>query len=419
METRLELGKYSVGVGDRFEHEAEAQLQACIMALDQGVEVVPVWNKSNREHLIIGSDPAGTRASADRAVANLGWNQCYFVDADHIRLDTVDRFIPHADFYTIDVADYIGQPAGEAVVAQFISAHPELSHATELPGVFEALHSAPEVLGQIARHYLLAVNQAARVYHHIAAARQGRAFVTEVSLDETDKPQSALDLLVLLAALADQGVPIQTIAPRFCGAFHKGIDYVGEVDKFEKQFRAHLAVIALAVIRYALPKNLKLSLHSGSDKFSLYAAVRSALADFDAGLHLKTAGTTWLEEFIGLVEGGGEGLVVGKEIAVAALERLDELCAPYQNVISINRSRLPTAESIRQWSPAQFADAVRHDTRNPTYNSDLRQLLHVSYKLAAERRAEFDQALETCRAAVNRNVTGNLFERHLRPVFIG
>jgi hypothetical protein len=69
----LKLNKYSVGVGDRFAHQAKAQLQACVRALQQGVEVVPVWNKSNREHNIIGSEPSSVRAAADAAVKALGW----------------------------------------------------------------------------------------------------------------------------------------------------------------------------------------------------------------------------------------------------------------------------------------------------------------------------------------------------------
>ncbi len=106
------LSKYSIGVGDRFAHQAKPQLRACMMAAEAGVDVIPVWNKSNREHIIIGSDPASTRAAADEAVRALGWRKPYYVDADHINLKTVDRFIEPCDFFTIDVADWIGKPAG-------------------------------------------------------------------------------------------------------------------------------------------------------------------------------------------------------------------------------------------------------------------------------------------------------------------
>src|ERR1043165_3514604 len=108
----LTLGKHSLGVGDRFAHQARAQLQACLLAAERGTEVIPVWNKSNREHITIGSEPASTRIAADAAVQALNWTKAYHVDADHIRLETVGRFITHSDFFTIDVADSIGKPAG-------------------------------------------------------------------------------------------------------------------------------------------------------------------------------------------------------------------------------------------------------------------------------------------------------------------
>src|SRR5258708_3032237 len=106
----LTLSKYSIGVGDRFAHQAKAQLRACILAVEQGVDVIPVWNKSNREHTIIASERGRVGTAADAAVKVLGWEKPYHLDADHIRLETVDRFLTACDFYTIDVADSIGQP---------------------------------------------------------------------------------------------------------------------------------------------------------------------------------------------------------------------------------------------------------------------------------------------------------------------
>src|SRR5438477_7443520 len=106
----LTLEKYSLGVGDRFAHQARAQLEAFRMATAHGVAIVPVWNKSNREHLIVGSEPDSVRAAADAAVRALGWTAPYHVDADHINLGTVDRFLDACDFYTLDVASAIGQP---------------------------------------------------------------------------------------------------------------------------------------------------------------------------------------------------------------------------------------------------------------------------------------------------------------------
>ena len=95
--------------------------------------------------------------------------------------------------------------------------------------------------------YLLAVQQAGAIYRHIRGERAGRDFITEVSMDETDSPQTPPELLVILAAIADEKIPIQTIAPKFTGRFNKGVDYVGDVAQFEKEFNDDLAVIALAI----------------------------------------------------------------------------------------------------------------------------------------------------------------------------
>src|SRR3981189_1731174 len=111
MSKELKLPKFSVGVGDRFAHQAKAQLAACVLAADAGVEVVPVWNKSNREHMIIGSEPGQTRLGADAAGKERGGTKPYFLDADHINLKTVVRFLEPCNFFTLDVADLIGQPA--------------------------------------------------------------------------------------------------------------------------------------------------------------------------------------------------------------------------------------------------------------------------------------------------------------------
>ncbi len=414
----LKLGKFSFGMGDRFAHQAAAQLRACVVAAERGASVVPVWNKSNREHLIVGSEPASVRAAADAAVQSLGWRGEYHIDADHINLTTVDRFIPPSDFFTIDVASAIGKPAPVADVKQFISAHPELLGNIFIPGVERPFLATTGDIERIAGKYLLAVQEASRIYGYIAGRKGTDNFITEVSMDETDAPQTPPELLVILAAIADRKIPVQTIAPKFTGRFNKGVDYQGDVAQFEREFNDDIAVIAHAVQRYGLPESLKLSVHSGSDKFSIYAPIRRALPRTGAGLHLKTAGTTWLEELIGLAEAGGDGLALAKEIYGEALEHLDELCAPYASVIEIRPEKLPSAETVTRWTSEEYARALRHNQRDPLFNPDLRQLLHVGYKIAAKKGKSYLDALKRYESEVSRNVTANLFERHLVPLFL-
>jgi hypothetical protein len=195
------------------------------------------------------------------------------------------------------------------------------------------------------------------------------------------------------------------------------VDYVGDVAQFAKEFREDLATIAYAIEKYGLPANLKLSVHSGSDKFSIYKSIREALKDTGAGVHVKTAGTTWLEEVIGLAEAGGSGLELAKEVYAEAFAHADELCAPYATVIDIDKAKLPTPETVNGWTSEQFVRALRHDEADPLYNANLRQLLHVGFKVAAKMGSRYTDALTANEEVVARNVTGNLFDRHIKPLF--
>jgi hypothetical protein len=414
----LALSKNSFGVGDRFAHQAKAQLRACILAAEKGADVVPVWNKSHREHTIVGSQPGSLREAADIAVRDLGWKKPYHVDADHIRLETVDGFIASSDFYTIDVADSIGKPAPAEAVTAFIERHRDLVGRLEIPGIEEPFSTTRSDVERIAGKYLEAVREAGAIYRHIAQAKGEGRFITEVSMDETDNPQTPPELLVILAALADEKIPLQTIAPKFTGRFNKGVDYVGDLRQFENEFQHDLAVIAFAIRKFGLPQNLKLSVHSGSDKFSIYAPIRRALARSGAGLHLKTAGTTWLEEVIGLAESGGDGLRLAKEIYIKALDKRDALCAPYAAVIDIDPAKLSSPQAVQAWTSEQFVAALRHDPRCPEFNPHLRQLIHVGYKIAAQMGERYLQMLKVCEPAISKNVTENLYERHLKPLFV-
>jgi hypothetical protein len=418
MKNSATLGKFSFGMGDRFAHQAAAQLQAVVMAAKQGVEVTPVWNKSNREHIIIGSKPASVRAAAAQAVQQLGWKKTWHVDADHIRLDTVDAFLESSDFFTIDVAESIGRPAPEAAWRAFLDRHAELAGRLEIPGIQRSFELKREDVSRVAGKYLCAVQEAGKIFRHIARAKGEGNFIAEVSMDETDRAQTPPELLIILAVMADENIALQTIAPKFTGRFNKGVDYVGDVSQFEREFNEDLAVIAFAVKKYGLPQNLKLSVHSGSDKFSIYQPIRRALAKFNAGLHLKTAGTTWLEELIGLAEAGGDGLALAQEIYAQALAHRVELCAPYASVIDIDPAKLPSAEQVARWTSAQFAAALRHDQRCPEFNPHLRQLLHVGYNIAAQQGPRYLNMLDDCAESVSRNVTLNLYERHLKPLLL-
>jgi hypothetical protein len=378
-----------------------------------------VWNKSNREHTIIGSDPTATRAAADAAVKALHWDKPYFCDADHITLQTVDHFLAPCDFYTIDVADEIGKRASAADTEDFVKRHADLLGTVRLEGVDETFEVTQDLLQNTAGKFLSAVKKAGEVYRRIEQVKGAGNFIPEVSMDETDSAQTPVELLIILAAIADEKIPIQTIAPKFSGRFNKGVDYVGNVERFEKEIALDFAAITYAIEHYGLPANLKPSIHSGSDKFSIYPALHATMKRFNAGIHLKTAGTTWLEELIGLAEAGGHGLALAKEVYAEAYGHREELCVPYASVIDIDPAKLPSPVEVNGWTSLQYTMALRHNSRESQYNSSFRQLLHVGFKVAAKMGTRYLDLLESNEAVVARNVTENLYKRHIAPVFLG
>jgi tagaturonate epimerase len=406
---------YTLGCGDRFGHQGKAQLAAYIEAGKLGVEVSPVWNKSNREHKTVHTEPSSLRTEADAAVAALGWGGKYFVDADHISLANVDGFIEASDFFTLDVAENIGEAAAKEEVDAFVASVADYREIT-LPGLTEKFSVTENEVRKIAEHYLRAVQEAGRIYRHIAGRKAG-GFAVEISMDETAAPQTPVEMLFILAMIAQEGIPVDTIAPKFSGRFNKGVDYVGDAAQFEKEFEQDVAVLRFAAEQFGLKKTLRLSVHSGSDKFAIYPAMNRIIKKYDAGLHVKTAGTTWLEEVIGLAEAGGDGLAVAKKIYAGALNRYDELAAPYATVIDIDPKKLPSVEVVNGWSSEQYVNALRHEQSCADYNPSFRQLIHVAYKVAYELGAEYFQALEKHGDIVGRNVKYNLLYRHLLPVF--
>ncbi|MDD3511565.1 MAG: tagaturonate epimerase family protein [Fermentimonas sp.] len=413
----MKLGKYSIGVGDRFTHQGRAQLRAIMKANETGLEINPVWNKSNREHIYVGTVPADTRKEADEAVKALNYTGPYFVDADHINLSSVSKYVDSSDFFTLDVASFIGKESSKEDVDAFVASCEKYVGELQIPGIEKPLHITKELLNKIAGKFLAATQHASDIYEYLKKEKGEGNFITEVSMDEVESPQTPVEMLFILKMLADKGVPAQTIAPKFTGRFNKGVDYVGDLDQFAKEFEEDVLVLDFAVKEFGLPEELKLSVHSGSDKFSIYPIMAEVIAKYDKGLHLKTAGTTWLEEVIGLAVAGGEGLELAKKIYENSYNRQEELCAPYADVIDIDGSKLPSVEEVNSWSSDKYADTLRHIPEHPDYNSNFRQLIHVAYKVAAEMGNEYTDMLVKFDNVVGSCVEENIYDRHLKRLF--
>ena len=411
------LGKYSIGMGDRFGRQGSAQLKAVTEAGKKGIDITPVWNKSNREHMIIGTKPDDVRKEADEVTKKAGFILPYFVDADHINLDTVDRFIDCSDFFTIDVASYIGKKTDEEKIEEFVTRSMAYTGEIRFDGIAEPLGISLQKIKSIAEKYLFAALKAREIYEKIEKRKGKGNFVTEVSMDEVPHPQTPVELLFILKMLGDLKIPAQTIAPKFSGRFNKGVDYSGDPEKFAVEFESDLMVIDYAIKEFGLPDNLKMSIHSGSDKFAIYPFIGSIIRKHNKGIHLKTAGTTWLEEVTGLALSGGDALEFVKDIYFSSLEKTDELCAPYADVIDIDKAGLPPVKEVSGWSSKKFADSIRHVKGNSDYNSNMRQLIHVTYKLAAEKSDKFLRLLDENSETVAECVFENMYNRHICRLF--
>jgi hypothetical protein len=413
----MKIKKYSFGIGDRFANQGEAQLKAIIKAKDAGIDITPVWNKSNREHIIIHSEPSDTRAEADSAVKALGWTDDYFVDADHINLSTVDRFLDSSDFFTLDVADYIGKPSADEEMEEFIEINKKYLGKLNIPGIDHPFNISEDTLKGIGSKFLFATKEASKIYNYIAEKKGAENFMPEVSMDEVEEAQSPVEMFFILGALARHGVPAQTIAPKFTGRFNKGVDYAGDINQFAKEFEEDLLVIDFAVKEFSLPENLKLSVHSGSDKFAIYPVMGNLIKKYDKGIHVKTAGTTWLEELIGLALAGGEALELAKSIYKKGYGRIDELCGPYSAVVDIKTEGLPAPNDVKGWDGQKYAGTLRHVEGHPDYNPNFRQLIHVGYKIAAEYGSEYTSMLKKYADIVGQQVTENIYDRHIKTLF--
>jgi len=411
------LNKFSFGVGDRFSLQGESQLKAFIKAEQIGLHITPVWNKSNREHQIIGSLPEDVRSEAKNAVSALKWKNEFFVDADHINKDTVSNYIDSSDFFTIDITSSIGQDPGETALNDFIISCEKYKEGICIPGINKKYFADNKFLKETGLKYLKAIREASEVYTIIKNGKGIKAFITEISIDETEHAQSPIELFYILKIIGDYNIPLQTIAPKFSGRFNKGVDYIGDINQFSTEFEEDIMVIDFAKKEFQLPENLKLSIHSGSDKFSIYPVIAYLIRKHNKGIHVKTAGTTWLEEVAGLAASGGQALELVKKICVSSIIRIEELCSPYADVININKDELPSQHEIRNWSSDQFVNAIRHNPDDPDYNLNLRQLVHVSYKIAAEMGKAFTNQIRQNNEIIGKFVTENIYENHFMRLF--
>jgi hypothetical protein len=268
-----------------------------------GTGIAPIFaQQSVRENARTGRTPLQVLDDAMWGLFETGWKEPWGADADHIKaVGDLEPFIEAGyTFYTIDPGDQVDNAAHTdrmGVLLEKVTALPWEELATDFNDLQQRYAGRSFQLADISLTFdrLTLLRAAAKYGHAIAHARvmadhlrrnlPGISFNLEMSVDETHTPTSVHEHFYIAGELRRLGVPFTSLAPRFVGRFEKGVDYIGDLAEFEGDFRHHAAVM-----RYY--GGYKLSIHTGSDKFSLYPVIARHT---DGLVHVKTAGTSYLE----------------------------------------------------------------------------------------------------------------------------
>lgn len=290
--------KKSAGCGDRLGLATPGHIRA---GRNSTLALI-LAQQSVRENARTGRTPQEVMDDACFGVLQEGWREGFGADADHLKTtDDIDSFAAAGyTFYTIDPSAHVDNAAntdGVEVLREKVAALPWAELGTSWELLQQQLGSAPIDLGafsvsiseeellRAAAKYGRVVSHTVRMYHHLEKVMGGKPFELEMSVDETETVTSLAEHIYIAHELKRLGVKWVSLAPRYVGDFEKGVDYIGDLKEFEKSFAEHLAVS-----RTFGP--YKLSLHSGSDKFSIYPIASRLAGNL---VHLKTAGTSYLE----------------------------------------------------------------------------------------------------------------------------
>jgi hypothetical protein len=365
--TPITLGlRKSVGCGDRMGLATPGHVRA----VRKG-SMAPIFaQQSIREMTRTQRTPDQVMDAATWGVFQEGWREGFGADADHLKtLDDVDLCVAAGfTFYTVDPGDHVDNAADaedpatlrqkvEALPWDLLQASPDDLRRLYLGQRFDvgdfAVTFSEEQLLRAAAKYGRAVAHTARMYRHLADQMGNRAFELEMSVDETETPTTIPEHYFVASELRRLGVQWVSLAPRYIGRFEKGVDYIGDLNAFEADFARHTA-IARALGPY------KLSLHSGSDKFSIYPIASRVAGDL---VHLKTAGTSYLEALRAIA---GVRPDLFREILAFAFERYGEDRASYH--VSADPTQVPTPDQLADTELATVLD-----------DFDGREMLHVTF----------------------------------------
>jgi hypothetical protein len=367
----------SVGLGDRLGLATPGHLRA-VRATHSSLAPIPA-QQSIREMARTGRTPQQVMDDATWGIFAEGWRTGFGADADHLKTTAdIDSCLAAGyTFYTFDPGQYVDDAvsnlSGPALQARY----------QELP--WTQLEDSPEALAQrylqqsfnfeghsidfteqtirlAAVKYGRAVAHVKDLYRHLAQSAVAGSWEVEVSVDETELPTTAAEHVYIASEMRRLGIQWVSLAPRFVGRFEKGVDYIGNLDAFEQDIAVH-AAIARALGPY------KISLHSGSDKFSIY---EPAVRQTHGLVHLKTAGTSYLEALRTIAALDPAFM---REIYIFARERYNEDRASYH--VSAELSKAPAPESLDNASLPQLLNQF-----------DAREILHVTFGSVLTARTE-------------------------------
>jgi tagaturonate epimerase len=353
--------KTSVGLGDRLGLATPGHVRAI---RNTGGKIAPIFTQQSiREMTRTGRSPQQVIDDATWGVFEEGWLPGFGADADHLKTFTdIDACLPFGyTFFTIDPSEYVDNCAETASLNELRALAENLPaniqpYASGLQGktfqIEELTLTFDEyTLLKAAFKYGRAVAHIAAMYQHLSQTAGSHPFELEVSVDETDQPTSHAEHVYIASELKRLGVHWVSLAPRYVGRFEKGVDYIGDVKTFESDIAGHAAIA-----RHFGP--YKLSLHSGSDKFSIYPA---AMCQTRGLVHLKTAGTSYLEALRTIASVDEDFF---REIYTFARDRFETDKASYH--VSADLERAPHPEQVSDW-PALLDQF------------DAREILHVTF----------------------------------------
>jgi len=396
--------KKSVGCGDRLGLATPGHVRAV-----RPSGMAPVFaQQSMRENERTGRTPRQVMDDAMWGALQEGWRQGFGADADHLKTPGhIDLCVAAGyTFYTIDPGEYVDDSANsdeppvlqrkvEQLPWDVLESSPadlekRLAGKPIDLGTFELVIGREELLRAAAK-YGPAVTHTAKMHRHLKQAMNGRPFEFEMSVDETETVSSLAEHIYIASELRRLGVKCISLAPRYLGVFEKGVDYIGNLAKFEQSFARHLAVSQTF-------GPYKLSLHSGSDKFSIYPIAARVAGEL---VHLKTAGTSYLEALRAIAELKPQ---LFRQIVPFALEQYPTDRASYH--VSAEVSKMPDVASVTDWELTRLLD-----------NFHAREILHVTFGSVINQERFREPLFSTLRENEETyyGLLEHHFEKHLAP----